>query len=605
MNEQIMKDPSPTSPPASPDPSPEATLDSWKEIATYVKRDISTVQRWEKREGMPVHRHVHDKRGSVYAYPSELDAWLQSRRAVLEEEEKEHGAESPAGPEDAPGPSKALRTYRWLAVAVLSVLAAVAAVYVINRTRGSNMAQPKIGSLAVLPLKNLSGDPAQEYLADGMTEELIGRLAGIHGLRVISRTSVTRFKDTQTPVPEIAKALGVDAIVEGSVIREGNRIRVHAQLIRGATDEHFWSETYDRELQDVLALQSDVAQAIARKVQTTVTGEEQRRLTAARSVSPEVYQSYLKGRFILDNKGDTRAGLEESIGYFEEAIKRDPTFAQAYVGLAAANFDLSTVFIGAPPEEARAKVMSAAQKAIELDPELAEAHVLLGGTQQVQWHWAESEAEFRRALELNPNDADAHDGLGHLLMCEGHMDEALAWVRRARELDPLAVSGRSIGWILFMAHRFDEAERELRSALVVRPTDASSLWFLGYVLIAKGQPEEAIPVMEKALSLSNRSPGVIGVLIRAYAHAGRRKEALQLLAELKRRKQAGYVPTGAFINAYLGLGEPDEAFVWLEKGYQEHSNILQFLKVHPHFDPIRDDPRFKDLLHRVGLDQAR
>ena len=239
------------------------------------------------------------------------------------------------------------------------------------RGRAVHATQPKITSLAVLPLKNLSGDPAQEYLADGMTEALIGRLSMIHDLRVISRTSVMRFKDTQLSVPEIAKMLHVDAIVEGSVIREGSRVRVHAQLIRGATDEHFWSETYDREMRDALALESEVAQSIARRVEVTVTGEEHERLTQSRSVSPEVYESYLKGVFA---RGEGKADIEESIGYFEDAIRRDPTFAPAYVGLANA-YRLSAPFSGAVhPNETRAKVISAARKALELDPELAEAH---------------------------------------------------------------------------------------------------------------------------------------------------------------------------------------------------------------------------------------
>jgi TolB-like protein/Flp pilus assembly protein TadD len=455
--------------------------------------------------------------------------------------------------------------------------------------------------LAVLPLKNLSGDPTQEYLADGMTDALIARLSGIHDLRVISRTSVMRFKDPQLSVPEIAKTLRVDAIVEGSVMREGNRIRVTAQLIRGATDEHFWSETYDRELRNALTLQSELAQSIAKKVEVTVTGEEHERLTATRSVAPEVYESYLKGCFAL-NKSNSRAGIEESIGYFEDAINRDPTFAHPYVGLAKAYSELGTVFIGDSPEETRPKIMSAAQKALELDPDLSEAHVLLADVQQKQWRWADAESEYRRALELNPNDADAHVGLALWLLCQGRTDEAVAWAERGKKLDPLAASGTTIGWILFQSRRYDDAVRELRSVLAVRADDATALYFLGFVLTANNQPTDAIPVMEKAISVSNRSPGVIGVLIRAYVLTGRRSDALRLLAELKSRRKAGYVPAAAFVNAYLGLGENDQAFASLEQAYKEQSNILQFLKVHPYFDPIRGDPRFADLVRRVGLD---
>jgi TolB-like protein/DNA-binding winged helix-turn-helix (wHTH) protein/Flp pilus assembly protein TadD len=515
---------------------------------------------------------------------------------------QEFSRSDPSAPVVLPAPAQLL-SIRWrvllTAAAAVALFSTALVLYRGSSAKGTS--QPRIKSLAVLPLKNLSADPTQEYLADGMTEALIGRLAGIHNLRVISRTSVMQYKDTKKGLPEIAKILGADAIVEGSVIRDGNRIRVHAQLIRAATDEHFWSETYDRELRDVLTLQSDVAQSIAQKVEVTITGEERVRLTAARLIAPEVYESYLKGRSVLD-KSYNRSSLEESIGYFQEATKRDATFAPAYVGLADAYNRLGTIFIGTPPSEVRPKVVNAARKALELDPELAEAHVLLADIYQAQWHWSDAQAEYKRALELKPNDAAAHVGFAHWLLCQGRTQEAVTWTERGRELDPIEVSGTTIGETLFFAHRYDEAIHELRSVLAVQGDSASALWYLGYSLIAKGQPDDAIPALEKAVSLTDRSPGVIGVLIRAYAHAGRRKDAFRLLDELKQRRQKGYIPAGAFVNAYLGMEDREQAFAWLERAYQEQSNILQFLRVHPHFDPLRGDPRFKDLLHRVGLD---
>jgi len=589
--------------PTSERPS-EDRLDSWKAIAAYLGRDVTTVQRWEKREAMPVHRHLHDKRGSVYALPQELDGWLKSRRKELGDEPDERDKElKPGPPVEAEGAGRIKATRRfpiWLALAGVAVLGLLAAAYALSHGRARNAEQPKISSLAVLPLKNLSGDPTQEYLSDGMTEALIGRLASMHGLRVISRTSVMRFKNPQLSVPEIAKMLRVDAIVEGSVMREGNRIRVTAQLIRGATDTHFWSETYDRELKDIFAVQAELAQSIAEKVQVTVTGEEHARLTAARSIAPEVYESYLKGRFVYDTS-NTRAAVEESIVYFDHAIRLDPTFAPAYVGLAISYNDLGTVSVGAPPEEMRPKAASAARKALALDPDLVEAHVLLANVLQEQFHWAEAEAEYRRALQLSPNDADAHAGFAFWLLSQGRTDEAMTWEQRGRELDPLSVSGANIAWILFQSHRFDQAIHELHSALAVDPNETTALSYLGFALVANNQPADAIPVLERAISISNGSPAATGVLIRAYAHAGRRGDALRLLAELQKRKKAGYVPAGAFVNAYLGLGETDQAFAWLEQAYKEQSNILQFLKVHPYFDPIRADPRFVDLVRRVGL----
>jgi len=566
-------------------------LESWKEIAAYLGRDVTTVRRWERREGLPVYRILHSKLGSVYAYTTELDAWRDSR--------------APAAATDAADADSALeiarhgaRARRWLVVCGVAILALLVVAYFTTRSRLRGATRSKIRSLAVLPLKNLSGDPTQEYLADGMTEALIGRLSSIHDLRVISRTSAMQFKNTPLSVPEIAKTLHIDAIVEGSVIRDAGRIRVHAQLICAATDEHFWSEIYDRELRDVLALQSEVAQSIARKVEITLTGEEHAMLTAARSVSPDVYESYLKGRF---NKNNTKAELEQSIVYFEGAIKKDPTFAAAYVGLADAYDSLGTVFVGAPPAEARQKQMSAARKALELDPTIAEAHALLADVLQRRWQWAEAEAEYRRALDLNPSDSAAHVGFARWLLCQGRADDAVAWARRARDLDPLGSVGTSIGYILFEARHYDEAIRAMRAVVGVRPEDASAYWYLGFALIANDQPEEAIPVLEKALSVSERSPGVMGVLIRAYAHSGRRSDALRVLEELKKRSQTGYVPAGAFVNAYLGLGDKEQAFAWMERAYQERSNLLQFLKVHPFFDPLRSDPRFANLVRRVGL----
>ena len=262
--------------------SPEKRLESWKEIASYLSRDVTTVQRWEKKEGMPVHRHLHDTRGSVYALPKELDAW-RNRRQPPDESEIKPRAETPVA-QIAEPPARAPRGWLWTAIGVVALLVLIAAYFVFHY-RQANQSPPGIHSLAVLPFRNLSGDSSQDYLADGVTEALIGRLASIHDLRVISHTSVMRFKNPQASVPEIAKNLGVDAIVEGSVTHDGTRIRVTAQLIRGATEGHFWSETYDRELRDAIALESEIAQAIAEKVEVTVTGQERQRLTAARPVS--------------------------------------------------------------------------------------------------------------------------------------------------------------------------------------------------------------------------------------------------------------------------------------------------------------------------------
>jgi len=569
-------------------------LESWKEIATYLGRDVTTVRRWEKREGLPVRRLHHSRLGSVYAYTAELDAWRGNRTPMAGTEAPEAGQVSGVvrrGP------------HARAAAALAALLLALAAV-LIWVVRERTTIQPAsasggIRSLAVLPLQNFSGNPDQDYLSDGMTEALIARLSTIHALRVISRTSAMQFKGTRKSVPAIGKELNVDAVIEGSVLRSGDKIRVTVQLIRADTDEHLWSGTYDRELQDVLALQSDVTQGIADHIESAVTGARTGSPVAPRTVVPDVYEAYLKGRFALHK--NNRAGLEEARLRFQAAVDADTTFAPAYAGLAATYSALGLVFYGEPPGETRPKVIAAARKALELDPELAEARVLLANALQKDWHWSEAEVEYRRAIELTPNDAAAQAGLADWLLCQGRTDEALAGARRAQELDPRAFDGKQVGWILFEARRYDEAIRELHTALTIDPNDPMALWYLGFALIGAEHFDEAIATLEKAASLSNRSPAVLGVLVRAYARGGRRAEALRVLDELHRRRQRGYVPAGAFFQAYLGLGDKEEAFAWLERAAAERSNIVQFLKVEPFFDLLRDDPRFATFLRRANL----
>jgi TolB-like protein/tetratricopeptide (TPR) repeat protein len=580
---------------ATPRPKPHADsrgrrLESWKEIATYLGRDVTTVRRWEKREGLPVHRLHHSRLGSVYAYTAELDAWRIERAAA-----------SPTGRMGAnQAPQKVIRAQTVITFAMLGLLLAGGSAWLWRQrgTESSASAGSRIRSLAVLPLENLSGNPEQDYLADGMTEALIARLATVQGLRVTSRRSSMQFKGTHSSVPEIARKLNVGAVVEGSVIRSGDRIRISAQLIQGETDVHLWSGTFDRELRDVLGMQSEVAQSIAQQIDVTVTAQERGRLVAARAVSPEVYESYLKGRFALNKS--TPAGDKEAIAHFENAIKREPTFAPAFAGLASAYSDLGTVFIGASPLETRPRVMATARKALELDPELIEAHVLLATELQDEWQWVKAEGEFKQAIELSPSDAGASDGYAMWLLCQGRTQEAIAWGRRASELDPLH-GVLSIGWILFQARRYDEAIRELRSELTVDPENAGTLWWLGFALIGAERFDEAIATLERAASLSDRRSAVLGVLVGAYAGAGRRPEALQVLDELHRRRQHGYVPAAAFLNAYLRLGDKEEAFTWLGRAVEERSNIIQFLKVHPFFDPLRGDPRFAEFLRRANF----
>jgi TolB-like protein/Flp pilus assembly protein TadD len=569
-------------------------LESWKEIAAYLGRDVTTVRRWERHEGLPVHRLLHRKLGTVYAYSGELDAWRDERSPMA-------AAEAPDVSQVAVACPRATGARGATALVAMALALAVSLIWLLRErtTLQPASASGGIRSLAVLPLENFSGNPEQDFLSDGMTEALIARLSTIHGLRVISRTSAMQFKGTRKSVPAIGKELNVDAVIEGSVLRSGNKIRINVQLIRADTDEHLWSGTYDRELQDVLALQSDVTQGIAGHIETAVTGAQRGSPAAPRTVAPDVYQAYLQGRFELHK--NSQAGLEEALRHFQAAVNADSTFAPAYAGLAATYDGLGLVFHGAPPGETRPEVVANARKALELDPELAEARALLANALQKDWHWPEAEAEYRRAIELSPSDANAHSGLADWLFCQGRIEEALASARRAQELDPRKFDGVQVGWILFQAHRFDEAIRELRTAMTMEPKDPMAVWFLSFALIGAKQFDEAIATLENAAALSNRSSAVLGVLVHAYSGAGRRKDALRVLGELQQRRQKGYVPPAAFLNAYLGLGDKEEAFAWMERCAEERSNIMQFLRVHPFFDPLRGDPRFAGFLRRANL----
>jgi pentatricopeptide repeat protein len=573
-------------------------LESWKEIAAYLGRDVRTVQRWERQEHLPVHRLHHHKLGSVYAYAAEVDAWRTGRE--LEAGAAAGAPESAARP-DEPRRLRRLRFKSGILALGLALLLGVA--WLVFgwppglRTNGST----QIKSLAVLPLKNFSGDPAQEYFADGITEALIAHLSSIRGLRVVSHTSTMQFKESTESAPAIARKLNVDALVEGSVQRDGHRVRIAIQLIRAATDEHLWSDTYDRELRDLLDLQSEMALAITHHIEAAVTGGESRRMAASHKVNPAAFESYLKGRFEL-NKG-TRQGTERSIAYFQQAIAADSLFGPAYASLARAYSKFGGTFVGLSPVfEARSKAVAAASKALELDPLLGEAHALLAYARQQEWQWEAAEAEYLQAIDLVPGNTLTLMGYAGLLMDSGRTDEALATARHARELDPLSLDNtQRLAWLLYHGRRYDESIRELRTVLAIQPDRVTALWFLGFDLIEKQEFDEAISVLKRSASLSDRSPGALGVLIRAYARAGRRTEALRILDELKSRERKGYVPPAAFVNAYIGLGDYDQAFRWLERAYDERSNITQFLKTHPIYDPLRQDPRFKDLMRRVGL----
>jgi len=468
-----------------------------------------------------------------------------------------------------------------------------------RRTSGAATVQ----SIAVLPFANASKDPEIDYLGEGLSEEITNSLSRLPDLQVMARSTVEHYKSRQDDPQGVGRDMHVEAVLTGRVAEHGNEMDVETELVSVATGAQLWGERYKRRMDAAAQLQAVITTEVAGQLRPQLAGVQKEKLAKVGTTNSEAYQSYLKGRFALD-RSNRKADIEESMVYFRDAIDKDPTFAPAYLSLAEAYDEMGTVFVGVSPEQTRPNVMEAVQKALELDPDNAEAHILLANTLQEEWHWAEAEAEYQRALALSPNDAEAHASFAWWLLCQGRTEEALAWEKRGRELDPIAVSGDNVAWILFQSHRYDEAIRESRSALAVRPDNAGALLTLGFALVANNQAEEAVQVLEKAVSISKGSPAATGVLIGAYAHANRRSDAIRLLQELKKRREAGYIPSGAFVQAYLGLGENDQAFVWLEQAYKEKSNILQFLKTHPFFDPIRNDPRFKSLLHRAGLGRS-
>lgn len=489
-----------------------------------------------------------------------------------------------------------------VAAALVAVLIALVASGLWLSPRLGTNAGREVDALAVLPLENLSGDPEQDYFADGMTETLITELGRIGALRVISRPSVMMYKGTRTPLPEIARELNVDAVVVGSVLRSGDRVRVTTQLIEAATERQRLSKSYERDGRDVLELQREVAHAITREIQSTIRPVEQARLANPRQVDLKAYEDYLQGRYFFWNRR-TEEDLRKAIEYFEGAIQVDPGFALAYSGLADSYNLLGTVMVGTlPPTEARRRAEEAARKALELESGLAEAHVALGYVKHYNWNWAEAEQEFRRAIELNPNDANPHIQYAHYLSSRSRPDEAIAEANRAQQSDPLSLTIRAQkGFILGNARRLDEAIDHLRRVIAMDPNHYAAHWMLGHTYAANGQLDEAIAASERAAALSGRAPGALGILAMAYGLAGRYDEANRVLNELLDLDRRRYVTPAALVCAYLGMGNKDQAFAWLEKAYQERSNYMAYLQVWPANDPLRSDPRFDDLLRRIGL----
>ncbi len=532
-------------------------LDSWKEIAAYLHCSERTVRRWED-EGLPIHRHPHKKKAGIYAYKAEIDSWWNNGRVRLEELERSPTSQRP---------------YRSLWLAITLVTAAVTVGVVgrfAYRVRGA--ATPhQIESLAVLPLKNLSGDPAQDYFADGMTEQLTTDLGQISALRVISRTSAMRYKGPDKSLPEIARELHVDAVVEGSVERSGDQVRITAQLIDAPNDRHLWAKTYERDLRDVLALQDEVAQAIANEIRFKLTPQEQSLLGRARPVNAGAHEADLRGFYVLHGMTTEVAetskvqAIEKAIGYFQRAVTLDANDALGYSGLADAYSSLSTHYRA--PLEVMPKAKAAAVKAIELDDTLAEAHVSLGYVALTfDWDWVRAEHEFRRALELNPSLPRAHAFYAeYLLFRLRRIDDAMQELQRAYALDPLLpIAHGDLAWLSFLARRYEES-----IATAQRVGHDDHIEALSYAEL--GQRDLALAAADRAAS-SSKNPVILAQTAAAYALAGSSDKARAMLPGIEGQARNRYVCGFNVAGVYAALGDKEQAVAWLEKAYLARSD---------------------------------
>jgi len=553
----------------------EGRLDSWKEIAAFLRRGVRTVQRWEATEGLPVHRHQHAKLGSVYALKSEVAAWWESRSAKRQA--------TPAAPRPATRPAAAARA------------------------AGSD----RRSRMLVLPFVNLSGDAKQDYLSDGMTEEMINRLARLDPARlgVIARTTALSYKSGAKPADQIAAELDLDYILEGSVRASGDHIRVSAQLVDARENTHLWAENYDRGLSDVLEVQDSLAAAIAREVRLAITPEAHGP-AAARTVDPEAYQAFLMGRYLFNKM--TADSLAQSLEWFERAVAKDPSLVLAWAGIAQAYGLLTTVpFDALPPREAMPKAAAAARKALELDPSLPEAHAALGLVlHHYEWKWDEAERAYQRALELNPDYSAALLRYAWLLLARGRAPDALARISRAQEiaeeLDPhLLVAIRATrAAALYYSRNFDAAIAECRAALALDKNDFLLHYILGCAQLRKGAMHAGLATFKEAKAAWRDVPLVAAGVGIAQAIAGRKKHAVAILERLEEQRKQRYIPAIYIGILSAALRDYDRAFKWLERAFDERADGLVLLNADPMVDGVRKEPRFQAFIQRMGLAKA-
>ena len=458
--------------------------------------------------------------------------------------------------------------------------------------------------IAVLPLANLSSDAKDEIFSDGMTEELISALSKIAGLRVIARTSVMRYKDSKKPLGEISKELNVSAILEGSIQKAGNKIRITIQLADPETEEQMWSEKYDRDLEDIFAVQSEIAQKVAGELEVHIKKSERVSLIKKATESKEAYTLYLEGRYFLNNR--TEESLKKAIERFDKALEKDPQYALACTGVAD-SYAVLALLEFLPPKEAFPKARTAAEKAVEIENGLAEAHTSLALIRfQYDWDWEGAEKEFKRAIELNPSYAPAHQFYADFLKSQGRFDEALTEMSYAAALDPLSLSiNTGVGHVLYLSRQYDQAIEQYRNTIKLDPTFIQArLWF-GRPYLQKKMYKEAVAELGQAVALSGGSTISLAMLGHANGTAGNKDEAKKTLEKLMDRSERQYVPSYWIAMIHIGLGDKEQAFTWLGRAFQERSSWLAWAKVEPRFDTLRTDPRFTSLLVRMRLIQKK
>lgn len=511
--------------------------------------------------------------------------------------------EPPESPK--PTPSRQVGTHAIVVGAALLVFVAVLLGFNVGGLRGrwfGRASSPPIRSLAVLPLSNLSGDSQQDYFADGMTDALITDIAKVHGLKVISRTSVMRFKDTKEPLPEIARTLGVDGILEGSVQRSGEHVRITVQLIRAPTDTHLWAESYERNTRDILTLQGEIAQAVVREIKVTLAPNEAQRVAAARPVDPAVYELYLKGRYEADRL--LQEGIKKSLDYFQQVINLDPTFTPAYCGLADSYTTLGIDGFAAG-NDVYPKAKEAALKALQLDPNSAEAHASLGFVLFNYDHDYEGAIrELEVATSLSPNYVPAHLWFSLSLAWLGRSEQAIQEIERARTLDPLSARiNTNVVYVTFLGRQYDRAIAEGRKTLQLEPNYAWAHFFLARAYLQKGMVKEAFAEFQKRISLQPNFPKAQADIALAYAAVGDRKMALKIYEQLKEQSKREYVTPYPMARVCLHLGRKEEALAWLQKGLAFNDGDMNQIKVDPDYDDLHSDPRFQDLLRRMNFPQ--